>query len=254
MTSYIAGASRCTEFKAMTRLAMPLAAAIAMLLAGCGGSKAAVTISRPAGLPTATASPVSTPLPPLPTPDASLPSSAAIKAFVAKYGNPPQATAGRFRIPRLDVDAAISPRVVGANLELANLNPFGPTDVTWYDFSVNPRFGGVPGKGHNAIFAAHVDYNYLVHYAGVNYNGQAIFQNADRMIPGDVIEVSMGDSVTRFAVAWKKQVHEASAEWSALVSATVPEGDAITLISCIGNFDAATHEYDSRTVIRAKRV
>ena len=252
MTSSVAGARRCTPSLAVPRLAMLLTVALAMLLAGCGGSKAAVTISRPAGIGTATASP--TPLPPLPTPDASLPSSAAIKAFVAKYGNPPQATAGRFRIPRLDVDAAISSRVVGANLDLGHLNPFGPTDVTWYDFSVNTRFGGVPGKGNNAIFAAHVDYNYLVHYAGVNYDGQAIFQNVERRIPGDVIEVSMGDAVTRFAVTWKKQVHEASAEWSALVSATVPEGDAITLITCSGNFDAATQEYDSRTVIRAKRV
>lgn len=234
---------------------MLLVASVAMLLVGCK-PKPPVTISQTSTTPTPvkTATPSPTPLPPLPTPDPRLPSMAAIKSFIAKFGDPPEATLGRFRIPRLDVDAAISKRVVGRNLDLGNLNPFGPTDVTWYDFSVDPRFGGTPGDGHNAVFAAHVDYSYIVHYAGATYSGPAIFQNAARLIPGDVIEVSMSGAPVRFAVVWQKQVHESSRDWNEIVSATVPEGDAITLITCTGNFDAASQEYDSRTVIRAKRV
>lgn len=234
---------------------MLLAASLAMLLVACK-TKPPVTISQASATPTATQTPTPspTPLPPLPTPDPNLPSMAAIKAFIAKFGDPPEATLGRFRIPRLDVDAAISKRVVGRNLALDSLNPFGPTDVTWYDFSIDPRFGGTPGGGHNAVFAAHVDYSYRVHYAGATYSGPAIFQNVGNLIPGDVIEVTMSGAPVRFSVVWQRQIHETSSEWSAIVSASVSEGDSITLITCTGNFDAATQDYDSRTVIRAKRV
>ncbi len=238
---------------------MLLAASLALLLVACNSARPPVTISRASGTPTpaqsatASATPLP-PLPPLPLPDPSLPPMASIKAFIAKFGDPPEATLGRFRIPRLDVDAAISKRVVGRDLRLDSLNPFGPTDVTWYDFSVDPRFGGVPGAGRNAVFSAHVDYSYLVHYAGAVYSGPAIFQNLDRLTPGDVIEVAMSGAPVRFAVVWQKQVHETSREWDAIVSASVPEGDAITLITCTGSFDAASQEYDSRIVVRAKRV
>jgi len=67
-----------------------------------------------------------------------------------------------------------------------------------------------------------------------------------------VIEITMNGRTLSFTVVWKKKVPE-DGDWASVYSARVPEGDAITLISCAGNFDAVTREYDARTVIRATR-
>jgi sortase (surface protein transpeptidase) len=173
--------------------------------------------------------------------------------FKARYGDPPQATAGRIRIPRIGVDAAIAERVAPADLDLSNLNPFGPGDVIWYNFKASPGFGGEPGKGHNAIFSGHVDYNYTVRYAGgAQYRGPGVFVATAMLELNDAIEITMNDRTTRYGVVWKKEFPE-DADWGAVYAAEVPEGDVITLITCTGEFDPLTAEYGSRTVVRARR-
>jgi sortase (surface protein transpeptidase) len=143
---------------------------------------------------------------------------------------------------------------VGRDLDLSNLNPYGPTDVTWYNFTVDARYGGAPGVGENAILSGHVDYDYAVHYAHeAHYRGAGVFAGIDMLGPNDAIEITMNGTTTRYGVVWKKQVPQASSEWSAIFATKVEEGDAITLITCSGDFNPATLEYDQRTVVRARR-
>lgn len=228
------------------------------LVAESGGAEdgPAVTVSAASTRP---ADQVNVPGPthtaePLPTEDPDLPTLKTLRDFVKAHGDPPTATLGRFKIPRIGVDAPIGERTVGSDLNLQYLNPFGPADVSWYNFSVDPRYGGDIGVGKNPVFAAHVDYAALVPFAQVNYRGEGVFRDINLLKAGDLIEVTMRGETVRYKVVWKRQVAEAEGDWGSIFSSNVPEGDAITLITCSGDFNTSTREYDSRTVIRGQRV
>lgn len=228
----------------------------ATLLTGGGeeGDSPVTVSTRPPGSNSTAAPGPSSTAHPLPTEDPDLPTMSELRDFVSDYGDPPEADLGRFKIPRIGVDAAIGERVVGDDLSLQYLNPYGPADVSWYNFDVDPRYGGDIGEGKNPIFAAHVDYAALVPFAQVNYRGPGIFRDINLLNPGDVIEITMHGKTVRYEVSWRRQVKEAEGDWAALFSADVPEGDAITLITCSGDFNTETREYDSRTVIRGHAV
>jgi LPXTG-site transpeptidase (sortase) family protein len=171
--------------------------------------------------------------------------------FVARRGYPKEASAGRIRIPRIGVDAQIAGRVAN-DLDLSNLNPFGPADVVWYDIK-SRGFGGEPGEGKNAIFSGHTDYNYPVAYAQrARYAGPGVFAGINQLETNDAIEVTLKGKTTRYGVVWLKQVPE-EGDWGAIYAAEQPEGDSLTLITCTGEFNPATQEYSSRTVVRARR-
>lgn len=222
------------------------------LTMGGGDDEPGVTVSEPGSTidpsapgPTHTAEP-------LPTEDPDLPTLEALREFVKEAGDPPNANIGRFKIPRIGVDAPIGERIVGSDLSLQYLNPYGPADVSWYNFEVDPRFGGDIGEGENPIFAGHVDYAALVPFAQINYRGPGVFRDINLLNPGDVIEVTMHGKTVRYKVTWKRQIAESEGDWGSIFSADVPEGDAITLITCSGDFNPVTREYESRTVIRGQ--
>jgi sortase (surface protein transpeptidase) len=207
---------------------------------------------------TGTPSPPTVVVPATPTPDLSatpIPQLAAdlqpLYDFVARHGYPKEGNVGRIRIPRIGVDAQIPERVAN-DLNLSNLNPFGPADVIWYNLKTN-GFGGEPGEGKNAIFSGHTDYNYPVAYAqGARYAGPGVFAGINQLEVNDGIEITMKGKTTRYGVVWLKQVPE-QGDWGAIYAAEQPEGDSITLITCTGEFNPITQEYSSRTVVRARR-
>jgi sortase (surface protein transpeptidase) len=168
----------------------------------------------------------------------------------ATYGDPADATYGRMRIPAIGVDAPIGVRVVGADGAMPD--PTGPSDVVWYDFQNMPGFGGVPGAGHNAVFAAHVDRAAYLDYAGVNYIGAGIFYSLSDLDPGDLIELDIGGSTLYYIVAWRQNVSASDTQWADYLTSDVGI-DSITLITCGGQFDAETHGYTKRTLVRATR-
>ena len=167
----------------------------------------------------------------------------------AQYGDPKDATYGRIRIDAIGVDAPIGTRVVGADGQMPD--PTGPSDVVWYDFHNMPGFGGVPGKGHNAIFAGHVDRAAYLDYAGVNYIGAGIFYSVGDLDRGDLIELEIGGQTLYYVVAWEQDV-PIDAPWGDFLTADVGI-DSITLVTCGGAFDDATHAYTKRTLVRATR-
>ncbi|MBM3139003.1 MAG: class F sortase [Chloroflexi bacterium] len=173
-----------------------------------------------------------------------------IKDLVAKHGEPPDATFARLRIPRLGVDAGVSPRIVsGAEMPL----PDGPQNVAWYDLSRWQGLGGRPGEGGNAIFGAHVDYNNHVEYAKRRFIGPAIFFYLDRLSPGDVIEVQYQGRTLKYQVVWVKPFQAAGTDWGVVWSSNVKK-DSVTLFTCGGTFDPGAQEYSERLIVRAERL
>lgn len=145
---------------------------IALVALTTGGGEAPVVVastpspsptvsppSSPTPAPTATVAPPATPTP-TPTPEATQEPEAvsvrSVKELVDRYGEPPDSTFGRMRIPSIGVDTGVGQRFVGANGVMPL--PSGPSDAVWYDMTPWPGMGGRPGEGGNAIFSGHVDY------------------------------------------------------------------------------------------------
>jgi LPXTG-site transpeptidase (sortase) family protein len=178
------------------------------------------------------------------------PQADSIKDLVAQYGEPPDATFARLVIPKLGIDAGVSPRVVtGAVMP----TPDGPENIAWYDMSAFPGLGGVPGAGKNAIFGGHVDFNNHVQYSDTHFTGPAIFYSLDHLVPGDTIEIDYQGETLTYQVSWVEQLDAATADWSSIWSNNV-EADSITLFTCGGTFDRDAHAYSHRFVVRAERV
>ncbi|MGA2285808.1 MAG: class F sortase [Dehalococcoidia bacterium] len=154
----------------------------------------------------------------------------------------PAADSGmRMKIPSIGVDAPVTIRVMGSDGVMGV--PNGKDDVVWYDFSAFPGMGGYPGSGGNAVFAGHVDYH--PHY-------EAVFWDLHLVGPGDIIEVDLPDGTpVRYSVQWSKQIGD-SEDFSSYVTNT--GDDTITIVTCQGTFNSATHNYDHRLVVRGIRV
>lgn len=167
------------------------------------------------------------------------------------FGEPPDAVYGRIRISSLGIDAPIGQRHVGADGVMPN--PTGPDDVVWYDFSSWPGLGGYPGGGENAVFAAHVDRNAFLDYAGVQYIGPGAFSNLGLIQVGDTIEVEMEGGYVAYTVSWMQDVGAEGSDWDSYFAANTGEGESLTLITCGGDFNADLHAYSHRTVVRAVR-
>ncbi|MBI5289879.1 MAG: class F sortase [Chloroflexi bacterium] len=167
---------------------------------------------------------ISTPTPgPSPTPAAEFPP-----------GDP--ADIARIVIADAEIDAPIV--VKGVDDAGVMIAPDNAVDVAWYDFSAHPGFGG------NAVFAGHVDYVRV---------GPAVFWNIKDLEPGDIIEVRLVNGTTyKYAVTLKQQYDAATAPVDTIVGATPKE--SVTLITCGGTFNSATHQYDKRLVVRAERI
>ncbi len=172
--------------------------------------------------------------------------------LVKRFGEPPDATFARIKIPVLGVDAPVARATVDANGDMPAAT--NPVEATWYDLSRYPALGGVPGEGGNAIIAGHVDYFAHIPYAdGVLYRGKGVFGSLSLLSPGDVIEIDYQGKTLRYAVQWKQQVHANGGDWQQLFGSDTG-GDAITLYTCTGDFSWTTREYSDRLVVRAQRV
>ena len=184
-------------------------------------------------------------------PDPGLPTVGSLRELHETYGEAPDSTLGRFRIPVLGIDAPLGQRfVAGSTMP----NPTGPGDVVWYDLSQWEGLGGVPGGGNNAVFSGHVDYFAPVAWADAIFRGRGVFFDLNVLSPGDVIEVEVGGNVLQYAVVWRQQVSSGKdGNWGSILDGNVAV-DSITLITCGGDFDLSQRSYQDRVVIRAERV
>ena len=184
--------------------------------------------------------------------DPRLPTVNNIRDLHSRYGQPPDAKFGRFRIPTLGVDAPLGGRVVGNDGYMKG--PAGPSDVVWYDFSRYPELGGLPGTGGNAVFSGHVDYAARIPYANVNFRGEGVFFSLGLLSQGDQVEVEWFGRTYKYQVTSRRTMPANGTNWNEVLSKNANDGDSITLITCAGQFDERAMEYSDRMVVRAVRL
>jgi sortase (surface protein transpeptidase) len=142
----------------------------------------------------------------------------------------------RVRIPRLKVDAKIVP--VGVNYAGEMDSPKNAWDVAWYAPGYKPFEQG------NAVLAGHVDY--------INV-GPAVFFNVKTMTKGDRIVIVTADGTEyEFEVTETQQCKAEQCPVERIFGPNPNRG--VVLITCIGNFNRATLEYDARFVVYTEAV
>jgi hypothetical protein len=159
----------------------------------------------------------------------------------------------RIIIPKANVNAPITLRVVPPEGgELAS--PNGADDVVFYDFTNWPGLGGYPGIGGNSLFSGHVDYG-----RGPCKNGtvpppcEAVFWDLDRLAPGDQIQVVLKGVTYTYQVTGSLDMAADDYDtWDSVIKTTSKE--TITLITCGGDFNRATREYNKRHIVTGVRV
>jgi len=173
------------------------------------------------------------------TPRALLPSPTAVPASTPVP--PSEAPPLRLVIPKIGVDAPLEVQTVPANGAMPM--PSGPEVVAWYDMSVyQPGQEHRIGFGGNAILSGHVDY--------INY-GPAVLWDLSELQPGDEVHVHLDDgTLYRYAVVWNERWPVTAIPWDRVFE--LNERDAVTLLTCGGSWDG--HEYSDRRAVRAERI
>jgi sortase (surface protein transpeptidase) len=143
------------------------------------------------------------------------------------------------QVDSVGVDAPIE---LGAVVDGAMQDPSGPWVVSWYD-----QLGKI-GEGGNVVMAGHVDYWNV---------GPAVFWDVRDLPAGDVIRVVGQDGKNyEYAVQWTQpyMAEELTPEviQNDIVGDTGEE--TLTLITCGGEFNPDTGEYNQRWVVRANLI
>lgn len=162
---------------------------------------------------------------------------------------PAAAAEGRIRIPSLGLDAPLGRQQVASDGTMPM--PYGPVDVAWYDFGLHPGLGGIPLTSGNTILSGHVDYAANVSYAGVRYNGPAVFADLGRLLPGATVQIVRGRTVI-YRVISVDVLPADRANWLDEFASTPVE--MLTLFTCAGEFNPRTAAYSDRVVVKAVRV
>jgi sortase (surface protein transpeptidase) len=120
--------------------------------------------------------------------------------------------------------------------------------VSWYD-----QLGKI-GQGGNVVMAGHVDY----WNTGPNGTaGPAVFWDVRDLPAGDVIRVVGEDGKNyEYAVQWTQAYSSEELTPDTIQKDIVGDTgeETLTLITCGGDFDPATGEYNKRWVVRATKV
>jgi sortase (surface protein transpeptidase) len=131
-------------------------------------------------------------------------------------------------------------------------NPDGPDDVAYYDFSAWPGKGGRPGAG-NPVFAGHVDSGHQpCDYGTVPPPCTAVLWDLNNLALGDEIQIVVDGTLYKYSVTSNEPVHASSGPWDQIVSSTAQP--TLTIITCGGDFNRETGEYDRRQVVKAELV
>lgn len=141
----------------------------------------------------------------------------------------------RLVIPSIGVDADVVE--LGITADGAMDSPDGPDPVAWYNFSPTP---GNPG---NAVLAGHRDW-----HTGVT----GVFWRLGELQPGDAISVGLANGTAVDYVV--KESVLIPPDGMAIEDIVGPTPDEeLTIITCEGSFDSASHDYDRRRVVWAVR-
>jgi LPXTG-site transpeptidase (sortase) family protein len=185
------------------------------------------------------------------TPD--LPSQGTISEIVGDAGGaaspapagPPASAPVRFEIPRLYIDApVVTLGVDGTNTPQV---PDRPDQVAWYNFSA------AVGRGGNAVFAGHVDWQTR---SGAPIPG--VFYRLRELKIGDPMDITLEDGA-RVEYRVTGNVATAYNDPNVVKAMDGTANDVITLITCGGSWikDPSKEfggNYSHRVIVRAERV
>jgi len=79
-----------------------------------------------------------------------------------------------------------------------------------------------------------------------------VFWDINGLRIGDEIEVHLSGTVHKYRVTSNQPIHASTGPWDQIVSSTAQE--SITLITCGGDFNRETREYNNRQVVTAVRI
>lgn len=142
-------------------------------------------------------------------------------------------------IPAAEVDAEIE---VNKIVDGQMLDPTGPWIVSWYEGT-----GLVGEPSRNLLMSGHVD------YWGV---GPAIFRNVASLGQGAEVQVyGAKGAIATYAVEYVERIQTATVTEAKLAEITgATPYDAVTLITCGGEFNYDIGEYLERDIIRCRLV
>lgn len=197
-----------------------------LLAAACGQDASPVGAPDPSSTSTSSQAPVPKPVaPPAPAPSVSAPAPEW----------PVRALPLRLRVPAADVDSELVH--LGLNQDGTLAVPTGADydKAAWYDGSPTP------GSLGPSVLEGHVD---------SAANGPSVFYRLAEVKPGDVIEVDAVDSTTaRFEVTRVEAYPKDEFPTAEVYGNT--ERPELRLITCGGDFDAASGHYRDNTVVYA---
>lgn len=225
-------------------LAVIVAVAIVALALAAGGGDDGNATGESGGLVSGT---------PLATPEATVELSDPSVVATRDPNTPiPGTTDGdRLIIAKFGVNAPLSLKVVGGDGVMPN--PNGPDDAAYYDFSAWPGLGGTPGSGGNVVISGHVDSGRAACKNGtVPPPCQAVFWDIGKLRTGDEIELLVAGQSHKYKVTGNQSLDAATTNWTQVVSSKSEE--SITLITCAGDFNPVTREYNHRQVVTGVRI
>jgi len=132
-------------------------------------------------------------------------------------------------IPAIGVDTTVSP--LGRNANGTAQVPTTANYAGWYD--LGPR----PGQIGPAVILGHID----------SVSGPGVFFRLKSLLPGDIITVVSGNQRSRFEVS-RLMTYPKSEFPTVAVFGPTPDSE-LRLISCTGDFDAATGHYVDNIVV-----
>ena len=143
-------------------------------------------------------------------------------------------------IPSIKVEAPIV--AVGLEPDGSMGAPDTPEVVGWY------KHGAAPGERGNVLMDGHVDWTNR--QTGVPFTG--VFWDLNTLDPGDQLKITDGSREFVYEVIDKKRFKATDPEGVSVLQPT--QEPRITLITCGGNFNRATHTYDTREIIIGRLV
>jgi hypothetical protein len=143
------------------------------------------------------------------------------------------------QVDSVGVDAPIE---LGGVVDGIMMDPSGPWVVSWYE----PL--GKVGEGGNVVMAGHVDYWNV---------GPAVFWDVRYLPEGDIIRVVGEDGKNyEYAVQWTQSYMADQLTPEVIQGEIVGDTgqETLTLITCGGEFNPDTGEYNQRWVVRANLI
>lgn len=160
------------------------------------------------------------------------PSSQAISQYVvapdlARYLN----------IPKLNIHARVLQVGVIASGQVGT--PDNVFDTAWYTGSAKP---GQPGA---TLIDGHVS----------SWTTHGVFYSIKQLVPGDALQIVRGDgAMINYQVVTTQTYSVNSVNMQAALSPITAGKSGLNLITCTGQFNASTHEFNERVVVFAQQV